>query len=304
MSSLDARVSVIVVNWNNAADTIRCLDSLAIADHYREMHVLVVDNGSTDDSVSRIRKSHPACDLFELKENRGYGGGCNTGHKKALEEGAEYVVFLNNDTVVDPKFLAPLLAPLREKSTVAITVPRIYFMDYPDRIWFAGGEVNLLTGRIAHRGIRKKDGKRFNAPAETAYATGCSFAMRASDFSNLGGFNENFALYVEDVDLSLRARRSGKKILYAPGSKVWHKVSASAGGELGFRKLWKKNLSLLRLLVSYNAWTGAAAYLLLSPFRLVRGVFAVFFFHLTIESKPARDSSGTTTRDAPHLPGK
>lgn len=277
MSGVEKTICVIVVNWNNAEDTMRCLESLSRVS-FPDFKTIVVDNGSTDGSTERIRERYPGCGLLELEENIGFGGGCNAGHEQAVREGAEYVVFLNNDTVVDPGFLEPLITPLRRKGGVAITVPRIYFMNYPERIWYAGGTVNLLTGRVVHRGIRNKDGKRFEVSGETDYATGCCLAMRASDFTRSGGFDRSFSMYGEDVDLSLRTKASGKKILYVPESKVWHKVSASGGGELELLKLWRKNLSLLRLLAKHRAGFGIVFYLLLAPFRFVRGLIAVTNF--------------------------
>lgn len=274
MSGRGETIYVIVVNWNNADDTLRCLQSLSKVNVPR-VRVMVVDNGSTDNSVEIIRQRFPQYAILELKENRGFGGGCNAAHRLAMSEGADYVVFLNNDTVVDPGFLEPLIAPLRERTDVAMTVPRIYYMTFPDRIWYAGGEVNLLTGRVAHRGIREHDGDRFALPAETGYATGCCFTMRAVDYGNAGGFDPAFRMYGEDVDLSLRIRRTGSTILYVPSSKVWHRVSASGRGELDLLKLWRKNLSMLRLFFKHGALTGILFYLLLAPFRLVRGVAAV-----------------------------
>ena len=277
MSHKEDAVHVIVVNWNNAEDTIRCLESLSRV-HFPGMRVLVVDNGSTDGSADRIRGAYPQYGLLELDRNMGFGGGCNAGHEQAMKEGAEYVVFLNNDTVVDPGFLKPLLVPLQRHGNVAITVPRIYFMNYPEWIWYAGGEVNLLTGRIAHRGIRMRDGRSFDVSCETGYATGCCLAMSALDFSRSGGFDGRFSMYGEDVDLSLRIRKSGKRILYVPTSNIWHRVSASGGGELGFQRLWRKSLSLLRLFAKHRAWSGIFLYLLLAPFRMVRGLVAVYDF--------------------------
>ncbi len=274
MSDTGETVYVIVVNWNNVEDTVQCLQSLSRV-KFSGMRVMIVDNGSTDNSAEHIRQCFSRYAILELDSNRGFGGGCNAGHERALEEGADYVVFLNNDTVVDPEFLEPLIAPLRMNGGVAVTVPRIYFMASPDRIWYAGGEVNLLTGRIAHRGIRERDSERFEVSFDTGYATGCCLAMRTGDFSDAGGFDPAFHMYGEDVDLSLRIRKSGERILYVPVSRVWHRVSASGSGELDVSKLWRKSLSMLRLLVKHRAWAGVVCYLLLAPFRIVRGVLAV-----------------------------
>ncbi len=267
-------IYVIVVNWNNADDTLQCLHSLSMVTVPR-VRVIVVDNGSTDNSVEVIRQRFPQYAVLELKENRGFGQGCNAAHQLAMSQGADYVVFLNNDTVVDPGFLEPLIAPLRDGAGVAMTVPRIYYMAFPDVLWYAGGEVNLMTGRVAHRGIRERDADRFSLPLDTDYATGCCFAMRASGYSDAGGFDPAFHMYGEDVDLSLRIRQTGGRILYVPSSKVWHRVSASVRGELDMVKLWSKNLSMLRLLFKHRSLPGLLFYLLLAPFRFVQGGMAV-----------------------------
>ncbi len=270
-------VIVIVVNWNNAEDTIRCLESLSCV-VCSGMRILVVDNGSTDRSVELIRQGFPGIEVLKMHSNRGYGGGCNAGFAHVFEERPDYVVFLNNDTLVNRDFLEPLIAPLASSGDVAVTVPRICYMAHPEMIWYAGGVVNLITGNVAHRGIRRKDSAMYATEHETDYATGCCMAMRAADFKQAEGFDPAFMMYGEDVDLSLRIRKSGKRILYVPQSRIWHKVSASEGGEMGARKLWRKNLSMLKLFMKHRAWFGMVSYLVLLPFRLVRGVIEVKSF--------------------------
>ncbi len=291
MSRRGETACVIVVNWNNAADTLRCLDSLGRAEG-EGMSVLLVDNGSSDGSVRRIRERFPDVEILELGSNTGYGGGCNAGYERARSTGADYVVFLNNDTVVDPGFLAPLLTPLRERSAVGMTAPRIYYMDRPDRIWYAGGFADLRTGRFAHRGIRRRDAKRFGVAKETGYATGCCLAMRTADFGRAGGFDRRFWMYGEDVDLSLKVRRSGKLILYTPSSKVWHRVSSSGGGQLHPRKLWRKHVSLLKLLHKHRAWTAIVLFVLLAPPRLLQGAASAALFGLGARTERPAEEDG------------
>ena len=285
MSAHGGTVRVIVVNWNNTPDTLRCIASLEKA-AAPGMRVLLVDNASTDGSVKRVAERFAGVEILEREVNDGFGGACNAGYERARSGGAEYLVFLNNDTVVDEGFLEPLLGPLRRSGDVGITVPRIYFMEQRDRLWYAGGEVNLFTGRFAHRGIRRRDTERFGSGGETEYATGCCMAMRAADFGQSGGFDPRFSLYGEDVDLSLRVRAQGKRILYVPESKVWHRVSASVGGQLHFRKLWKKQRSHLRLLLKHRARTGAVLSLLLAPARLLYGAAAVTLFRFRAGRRP------------------
>lgn len=261
---------IVVLNWNGAADTIACLKSLApvISTSCR---VVVVDNGSTDGSAERIREAFPQTELLLLPCNLGYSGGNNAGFRRVIELGAAFVIFLNNDTTVDSRFCAPLVDTLQQNSSAGIAVPKIFYADRPDILWYAGGTVRLFTGLVRHEGVHQKESPTFNTPRTTGYATGCCLAMRCRDFEALGGFDEAFAMYAEDVDLSLRLRSLGMSIEYVPTSKVWHKVSASLQGQtLG--KLWKKTLGAFRLFRKHKAWSGMAFYLLLLPIRVLGSV--------------------------------
>ena len=263
---MEALTCIVVLNWNGAEETIACLESLAGV-MTTDCRVLVVDNGSSDASPEKIRKAFPSVELLCLPVNFGYGGGNNAGFRRVQEMQAEFVIFLNNDTIVDAGFCAPLVETLRLQPLAGMAVPKIFYWDRPDTIWYAGGVFRLSTGLICHVGLRQKDAPEFDRPGSTEYATGCCFAMRCRDFEALGGFDETFAMYAEDVDLSLRVRALGKSIEYVPSSKVWHKVSASLTGH-PFRKLVKKSFGALRLFRKHRAWSGMVLYLLLLPLRL------------------------------------
>ena len=257
---------IVVLNWNGAEDTRACLESLAgiLSPSCR---LLVVDNGSTDGSVERIREAFADIELLLLPSNIGYAGGNNAGFRRVQELGAEFVIFLNNDTLVEAGFCVPLVETLQRNPSAGIAVPKIFYLDRPDTLWYAGGVVNLSTGLIRHVGLRKKDAPQFDRPGVTGYATGCCFAMRCRDFEEAGGFDEGFRMYAEDVDLSLRIRSRGMTINYVPSSRVWHKVSASLTRS-PLRKLLKKSVGDLYLFRKYRAWSGIVLYLLLLPLRL------------------------------------
>ncbi|MEI7748283.1 MAG: glycosyltransferase family 2 protein [Chlorobiaceae bacterium] len=263
---MEVLTCIVVLNWNGAEETIACLESLApvLVKGYK---LLVVDNGSTDGSPEKIRRAFPAVEQLCLSANLGYAGGNNAGFRRVQEMQAEFVIFLNNDTIVDVGFCAPLVETLRLLPLAGIAVPKIYYWDRPDLLWYAGGVVRLSTGLICHVGLRQKDAPEFDRPGSTGYATGCCFAMRCRDFEAVGGFDEQFAMYAEDVDLSLRVRALGKSIEYVPSSRVWHKVSASLTGR-PLLKLVKKSLGALRLFSKQRAWSGMALYPLLLPLRL------------------------------------
>jgi GT2 family glycosyltransferase len=257
---------IVVLNWNGADDTLACLESLATVVS-PSCRVLVVDNGSTDGSAERIFEVFPEVELLLLPSNIGYAGGNNAGFRRVLELKAEFVIFLNNDTIVDAGFCTPLLEMLQSNPLAGIAVPKIFYMDRPCTLWYAGGMVTLSTGLIRHVGLRQKDAPQFDHPGITGYATGCCIAMRCRDFEEAGGFDEGFKMYAEDVDLSLRIRSLGMSINYVPSSRIWHKVTASLQGS-PLRKLAKKSFGALRLFRKHRAWSGMVLYLLLLPLRL------------------------------------
>ncbi len=266
---------IVVLNWNGAQETIACLESLAglISSSCR---VLVVDNGSTDGSPEKIHNVFPDIEQLRLSANLGYAGGNNAGFRRVQEMQAEFVIFLNNDTIVAADFYAPLVESLRQMLSAGIAVPKIFYWYLPDTIWYAGGVVRLSTGLMYHVGLRQKDAPEFNHHGSTGYATGCCLAMRCRDFEAVGGFDEQFSMYAEDVDLSLRIRALGKSIEYVPSSRVWHKVSSSLAGH-PFRKLVKKSLSALCLFRKHRAWSGMVLYLLLLPLRLAGSILTQQF---------------------------
>ena len=243
-------VTVIVLNWNGRELLEDCLGSLEKVD-YNNFNVLVVDNGSTDKSVHYIKSTFPNVDVLELGENLGYAAGNNAGFKHAvLAYNMEYVIFLNNDTIVEENFIEPLLVPFRNNN-VGQTIPKIFYAGEKNKIWYAGGRVNLWTGNFYHEGIREIDSERFNKIKNTDYATGCCFCIKTSDFEKLNGFDESFRMYGEDVDLCLRAKKEGIKCYYWPDATLQHHVSASLGGAFSLKKLSKKIVGLGRLLIKH-----------------------------------------------------
>ncbi|MFQ6606605.1 MAG: glycosyltransferase family 2 protein [Fidelibacterota bacterium] len=233
------RVSVCILNWNGKELTRDCLESFKTVT-YPDLKLLVVDNASTDGSVEFFKRNYPHVEVLALPENRGFAGGNNAGFQRVKGHDSKYVVFLNNDTTVEPHFIEHLIRPLERDSQVGITVPKIYYADDPERIWYAGGKVNLWLGIIAHAGIRELDADVYSTLKVTDYATGCCFCIRSELFATLDGFDESYAMYGEDVDLSLRTRTAGKMIIYVPEAKVWHRVSASIGGAFSKQKLIRK----------------------------------------------------------------
>lgn len=233
------KVSIVIVNWNGREDTLECLASVGKLEREDvQLDVIVVDNGSRDNSVSAIRDKFPKTILIENETNLGFAGGNNAGIAYALKENADAVWLLNNDTIVHKHALIALTGAHGD-----IVGSKIYFAPgfeyYKDRytkadrgkvIWYAGGVIDWQNMYASHRGVDEVDHGQYEKTLETDFVTGCSMMVRSEVFTRIGDFDERYYLYLEDVDLCLRARRAGFGIMYTPASVVWHKNAGSSGG--------------------------------------------------------------------------
>ncbi len=249
----DPLVAIVLLNWNGKNVTLDCLASLRVTRYDRRIIVLV-DNGSTDGSVEIIRKEYPEVDLLEMGTNLGFARGANVGMRHALDSGADLLLLLNNDTVVDPDFLRHMVDAIKADSSIGLVAPKIYYFEEPNRIWFAGGELSMWTGTLRHIGIREYDHGQFNTPREIPHACGCCLLARRSLAEQVGLLDESYYLYTEDADWVMRARRGGYRVAYEPGAKIWHKVSVDSGGHLSWHKNKNKFLSNFRFFARYARW--------------------------------------------------
>jgi len=223
MSATRPSVAIVLLNWNGASDTIVCLRSVA-ALAYGNRRVIVVDNGSTDDSVARLREAFPDQALMETGANLGFGGGNNVGIRRALEQGAEYIWLLNTDTRVEPGALAAMVELAERRPDVGAVGSVLYDMERPDRVQVWGGaEVSLWLGFF-------REHRAPVAERRLHWLAAASLLYRRSAAEQVGLFDEGFFLTWEDADLGVRIRRAGWRLAVAEGSQVWHKRSASTGG--------------------------------------------------------------------------
>ncbi|WP_298267865.1 glycosyltransferase family 2 protein [Geobacter sp.] len=223
-------VYIIVVNWNNWKDTVECVESCRRL-AYPEVRLLVVDNGSTDDSVEKLRRRFPDLELILTGMNLGFAGGNNVGIRYALEHGADYIWLLNNDAIVDPNALTALVCVAEENELVGMVGSKIPFFEKPHLLWYAGAVLDTEKPyRSGHRGLGEEDRGQYDVPEQTGYVTGCSLLVRRQVVEEIGLLDEGLFLYFEDSDWCARARRAGWKLFYAPQSVVLHKVSSSIGG--------------------------------------------------------------------------
>lgn len=223
-------VVLIILNWNNSADTIDCIESVSrIA--YSNYRIVVVDNASEDDSIEQIRAAHPSVDLLELQKNWGYAEGNNIGTKYALELGAEYVFVLNNDTLLAPDMLSELIRVAESRPEIGMVGPKMYSIDPPDTLFSLGSFILWEKGDLLHRGLFEPAGKYQDIvdPEPVDFIVGCGVLVKRSLIEKVGGFNPDYYLNYEDVEWGLRAKRMGFEVWVVPKAVMWHKVSASLG---------------------------------------------------------------------------
>lgn len=223
-------VSIIILNWNGKDDTIECLESLRKIS-YPNYEIIVVDNGSEGDDVNILKKVFGNyINIIEADKNYGFAEGNNIGMRYALKKMADYILLLNNDTVVDSEFLSELVRAAESDSKIGIVGPKIYFYSDPDKIWFAGGNLSMWRCKTWHTGLREIDKGQYDSQREADYITGCALLVKKQVIEKIGMLYSNYFAYYEEVDWCIHAKKVGYKVKYVPRAKLWHKISSSTGG--------------------------------------------------------------------------
>lgn len=219
------RVGIVILNRNGLEDTLACLESLAQAD-YPAPDIVIVDNGSTDDSPTIIRRRYPNTTVLEMHRNLGFTGGNNTGLRYLLERGVEWALLLNNDTEVAPDMLRMLVHAAGAEESIGIAGPTIYFYDAPDTIWSAGGRFDRRTGETHMLGLGRRDGGQSDTdrPRDVDFVTGCALLIKRDVLEQVGLLDDRFYLYYEEAEWCARVRRAGYRIIHVPEARMWHKI--------------------------------------------------------------------------------
>ncbi len=218
------KVCILILNWNNHPDTLRCLRSIRRL-NYRNAEVVVIDNASTNNSVQIIRTAYPDIDVLVNQDNLGFAGGNNVGIKYALERGTDYIWLLNNDTEVHPEALEQMVKIAETDPVIGMVGSQIFHLGQRDKLLFAGGKINWPGGWCSHdtrHGLEKK-------LKDVDFITGCSLLVRRDVVERVGMLDESFFLYFEDTDWSIRTKKAGFKLVVALSSIVWHKETGSVG---------------------------------------------------------------------------
>lgn len=297
------KVAIIIINWNGWRDTIECLASICDC-NYRNYNIIILDNCSEDDSLNQIKdyilNKMPKfglrtlnCDLLieecvdieesniiliKADKNYGFVNGNNIAINYEIRNlHSDYILLLNNDTIVDKEFLAALVEAGEIDDRIGIIGPTIYYYDKKEDINQSGGKYNLYTGlgnnnfgNVMHsRNISKNSLLEKPSIEDVDYVEGSCLLIKKTVILEIDMIDPDFVAYGEDVDLCFRAKKAGHRIVYAPNAKIWHKISAQSKKISGYREYYatrnrfllikkhankKQTLSFILFFFFINVW--------------------------------------------------
>ncbi|MEN8154321.1 MAG: glycosyltransferase family 2 protein [Acidobacteriota bacterium] len=260
-------VCIVVLNYNGWEDTVECVNSL-LKTKYTNYKIVIVDNDSEDDSIHKIsgyfrnkslviqmvesyngveRISRPGkIIMIRAGKNGGYGYGNNVGIRFAMANGADYVMILNNDTVVDPDFLNPLVNKCESDKNIGIVSGKVLYYNRPEYIWFIGGRFSQWTGKIIHYNMNEKDTNLI--PSEKInFISGCMWFIPVEVIREVGYINEEYFMYMEDIDYCQRMLKGNYKLSVVKESRIWHKAGDGDKSFSRFSVYWRSRNYIILL---------------------------------------------------------
>lgn len=214
-------IITVILNTNRRDDTLACLDSL-LKNTYENHQVIVLDNASSDGSVEAIQSSFPTVHIIELFDNLGYAGNNNVGIEAAMAQGADWILVLNEDTILNPDCLAQLVGVGESNAQIGIVGPMVYHFDEPDVIQSAGGQLSRYW-EGSHIAQNELDQGQFDQPHLVDWISGCAIMVKHEVIEQVGILDERFFYYWEETEWCIRARKFGWQIMHVPQAKLWHK---------------------------------------------------------------------------------
>lgn len=226
------KLAVILVNYNGEKYNVACIESILANSSAAELKIIVVDNASQDDSMRLLGEKYAGneqLELIRLDDNYGFSYANNVGIDRAKEQGADYVMLLNNDTEIMPDMLSQLWE-CAKRHPGSVAVPKIYYSDDRKRLWSAGGSFSPVIKKAGHIGLDETDQGQYDQEREIGFATGCCLWIPMEVVEKAGTLDARFFLYYEDTEYSFRLHRMGIPIYYCPWAVMYHKVGASTRG--------------------------------------------------------------------------
>ncbi len=268
------KIGLVILHFNKQKLTEACLESVKQLEIKNFKLEVVVVNNNPLEKIDSLKKKFSEFIFLEAKENLGFTGGNNLGLKRVLKDKVDFVFLLNNDTLLDRSLLVELLKAAKSKPQGGIFAPKIYFAPHYEFhkkrylekergkvIWYAGGLLDWQNIIASHRGVDEVDQGQYQRLEITDFVSGCAMLVRKEVLQRIGLFDNQYFLYLEDVDFCQRARKAGFKIFYVPTAKLWHfnAGSSEVGGKIhdyylsrnrlifGFKYTsWRTKLALIR----------------------------------------------------------
>jgi len=245
---MNPKIHVLVLNWNGSKYLDKCIHSIK-KNNYSNYDITVIDNNSTDDSLSKIKKFN--IPIVSHSYNYKYAKGYNKAIFNFDNDNSDYYLLLNNDVICDSNLISSFVKGINNYGSNCIMGAKIFDANNRDKIWYAGGKFGFFNFFVSHYGIRKKNSIKYDKDYKTSYITGCCLLISKENFYKLNGFNEKFNMYGEDVDLSIRAQNAGLDCYYIHKARLWHYISSSYGGSYSLSKNISKISSLFKLILKY-----------------------------------------------------
>ena len=228
------RIGIIVVNLDSYSDTARCLESLATTSYPNTM-IFVVDNGSKDGSDAQLRRDFHSVTHYRLPTNLGSTGGRNFGIRSAIQNSCDHVLLLDDDAIVTPGFLEPLVSRIESDPNIAAVTGKIYHAphnpgDPSNVLWYAGC-IRRWHAWYNHVGMGERDAGNYDTPTPVACMAACLMLMRSSAIQKIGGLSDDYFVYWEEPDWCARASKAGYQCYYEPKSIIYHNYKSGQVGK-------------------------------------------------------------------------
>ncbi len=249
------KVYIVILHLKNILCLTDCISSLSKI-RYTNFDIFVVHNGPKDSFLRDALRpySQHIKEIIDTGSNAGFAAGNNIGIREALKYQADYILLLNDDTVVAQDFLDTLLEAAETTPGAGILGSKIYYFDEPQKVWFAGARFDYETCMLTTPGSGLLDAGLSSEPLESDYITGCALLIKRQVVERIGLLDERFFLYWEDVDWGLRAKKAGFRNFVMSRSHIWHKISVSMGGMDSPLRAYHKTRGHLSLAKVHTPW--------------------------------------------------
>ncbi len=249
-------VYIIILNYNDYNDTVECINSLKNIS-YSNINIILIDNHSTDNSGTKLKKLYPEYHFIQTNKNLGYAGGNNLGIKHAMENFADYICIMNNDVVVEKDFLEPIIHIMEGNPVIGIAGPKICEYNNKTVIQSTGSKINLISGKVPPINAGRKSFE-FTDTLDVDYIGGACIIIKKDIIQKTGLIPEEYFLFFEETEWCLKARQQKIKVVCVCKSCVYHKGSNTIKKYKGIQAYYmmknnfvfeKRNATILQLTI-------------------------------------------------------